>query len=75
MEKFWMVWNEGNRGPEKKHLNENSARNEAERLARLNPGQKFYVLAATDCCLTRDVLWASGYDIKEGLCGQSTKTK
>jgi len=59
MEKFWMVWNEGNRGPEKKHLNENSARNEAERLARLNPGQKFYVLAAIDCCQQRDVLWAS----------------
>lgn len=59
METFWMVWNEGNRAPTVKHPSESAARDEAERLARLNPGQKFHVLAAIDCCQKRDVLWAS----------------
>lgn len=59
MEKFWMVWNEGNRGPEKKHPTEYSARDEAERLARLNPKHKIHVLVAVDYCQKRDVLWAS----------------
>ena len=56
---FWMVWNEGNRAPTVKHPSVNAARAEAERLARLFPGQKFFLLTAFDCCQKRDVLWES----------------
>lgn len=59
MIRFYMVWNEGNRGPVVRHNTDMSARTEAERLARLNPGQKFYVLSVIDCCQKRDVEWAS----------------
>jgi hypothetical protein len=59
MNRFWMVWCEGTQNPVVKHSIERLARIEAERLARLNPNQKFYVLAEIDCCLKRDVLWAS----------------
>lgn len=59
MNRFWMVWNEGNQNPRVKHSSSMLARSEAERLARSNPGQKFYVLDAIDCCMKRDVEWAS----------------
>ncbi len=45
---FWMVWNVEGRAPTYKHASHASAVNEAERLARLNPGQTFAVLRATD---------------------------
>lgn len=59
MEKFWMVWNEGNRSPAFKHWTADSAMIEAERLARQNPGQKFHVLELVDSCRVKDVFWAS----------------
>lgn len=55
-EEFWMVFNpNGPRGgvPTCRHDSERSATNEAERLARLHPGEAFYVLRATHmrvCC-------------------------
>lgn len=52
MDKFWMVWNIGNRAPTIKHPTEQSARTEAERLAKMNPGQQFAVLEATAVCET-----------------------
>jgi hypothetical protein len=57
MEKFWMVWNDGNRNSAYKHPSEQSAKNEAERLAMLNPGQLFHVLEATSFCRANDVEW------------------
>lgn len=46
--KFWMVWNPQGRAPTHKHPSPDQALTEAERLARLNPGQKFYVLEALE---------------------------
>ena len=57
MDTFWMVWNEGGNTPRMKHYNEQAARNEAERLARLNPGQIFHVLVLVDSCRKTDVEW------------------
>jgi hypothetical protein len=59
MKAFWMIWNEGNRGPTIQHFTIKEVRKEAERLARLNPGQKFYILSAIDCCRMNDISWAS----------------
>lgn len=44
---FWLVWNYGGGTPHFKHDNYWGAQNEAQRLARANPGQKFVVLEAT----------------------------
>jgi len=46
-EKFWLVWcPNGLRPPTYRHDTHESAEQEAVRLARLNPGKEFYVLAA-----------------------------
>ena len=46
---FWMVYSRNGRHPPKfEHNNRDGARAEAERLARLNPGLRFYILEATD---------------------------
>lgn len=57
MDKFWMVWRENGDIPRYKHATEASAKQEAERLARNNPGVKFYVLVSVDACRLIDVLW------------------
>lgn len=46
--KFWMVWNDSPYGrvPVCKHTTQESAKNEAERLAKLEPGTRFWVLEA-----------------------------
>lgn len=41
---FWFVWNPSNRPPSFKHTTASGAMDEAERLARENPGQTFIVL-------------------------------
>jgi hypothetical protein len=61
MNEFWMVWNEGNKAPTVKHNTEQMARDEAERLAHLNPGSVFHVLEAVDSCTERHVTWESGW--------------
>lgn len=46
-EKFWLVWcPTGLRPPSHRHDTEESAEREARRLAELNPGRQFFVLAA-----------------------------
>lgn len=57
MNKFWMVWMEGNRDPQFKHECLSSAENEAERLARLYPGKKLYILETVNFCKVSDVVW------------------
>lgn len=42
---FWLVWRRFGRSPVFEHESYQSARAEAERLSRANPGQAFYVLA------------------------------
>lgn len=44
---FWMVWCEDGGSPRVRHCNKQLAVAEAERLAKLNPGQVFFVLKAT----------------------------
>lgn len=43
-EPFWFVWNPQGHNPQHKHPTLDSALREAERLARINPGQTFIVL-------------------------------
>jgi len=43
---FWMVWNPDGNPPKYRHDTEAAAETEAERLARLNPGSRFFVLEA-----------------------------
>lgn len=57
MTSFWMVWNEGNQDPRYKHPTERQARDEAERLARANPGKRFFLLRAVDVCKWKDISW------------------
>jgi hypothetical protein len=60
---FLMVCVDGKAGPMKKHESAESARLEADRLARLQPGTKVYVLQALDravalATVVRDTLTA-----------------
>lgn len=43
---FWVVWNPDQNAPRYRHASEVAAIGEAERLARMNPGQRFFVLEA-----------------------------
>ena len=54
--KFWMVLGAGT--PTVKHLSEAAARSEAERLARYNSGQAFFVLEAIAVAEKTDVFWS-----------------
>lgn len=44
---FWCVWCENGGSPTVKHREFSTAKAEAQRLARVNPGHRFVVLAAT----------------------------
>ena len=54
-EAFWIVWNPQGRNPTHRHLSEFSALNEAERLARMHPGQVFIVLRAVGARMVDDM--------------------
>lgn len=55
MNQFWMVWNPQGHSPTVKHESEESAAREAERLARSNRGQSFYVLEAVQLRIVDDM--------------------
>lgn len=59
---FWMVWREGGTAPTFKHNDMNAAAKEAERLARLNPGETFHVMECIASCAKTDVNWSWGRD-------------
>lgn len=54
--KFWMVWGENGGAPSHRHVSVESAQREAERLAKVAPGQKFYVLEAKKVSVKMDTL-------------------
>ncbi|QEH81026.1 hypothetical protein EIK56_24205 [Sphingomonas sp. C8-2] len=45
---FYLVWRPGGANPTYRHPDHGSALQEAQRLARLNPGMTFFVLIASD---------------------------
>ena len=49
---FWMVWNPDNGETHHKHGTQEAAEREAERLASINAGRRFYVLRAEGYALT-----------------------
>lgn len=54
---FWMVWREQDRGPAYVHGTLSSAKQEAQRLATLNPDSKFFVLQAIGCYVKKEADW------------------
>lgn len=53
---FWFVWNPEGHSPTYKHPSEKSAVGEAERLARLHPGNTFVVLESVCARRVDDML-------------------
>lgn len=54
-EPFWMIYGLGQGAPNHIHETRDSAKAEAERLARAHPGTRFYVLASVACAVKADV--------------------
>lgn len=52
---FWMVWNPQRNPPSHRHSLKHNAVREAERLARLHPGDEFYVLEAVELRTVNDM--------------------
>ncbi len=52
---YFVVWCEGGGSPTVKHTSYATATNEAKRLARANPGQRFAVLAAVQAYERNDL--------------------
>lgn len=67
---YWVVWRENGAAPTVMHPNFAKAKSEAQRLASVNPGQRFVVLAAALAFEKIDVVevrygaapWALQYD-------------
>lgn len=60
---FWMVLRDGTTYTSYRHETEESARKEAERLARENPNTRFYVLRCVGAaiCLRSPVAWMPSF--------------
>jgi hypothetical protein len=55
MKQFWMVWRRWGGAPTHQHDTEEGAAAEAERLARLHPGETFVVLEAVRALKVSDI--------------------
>jgi hypothetical protein len=53
---FYLVWNPNGRAPSRRHPSRAAASLEAERLARANPGQEFYVLVPLSLVTKNDIV-------------------
>jgi hypothetical protein len=62
MRTFWLVWKDNGGIPTVPHDSLDSAKREAERLARMHPGSKFYVLQTVGACSKTDVLWDEDHE-------------
>lgn len=60
---FWMVYGENGGAPTYKHETEASAKAEAERLAKLNQGKRFYVLKVIADVVVSNVRWTEHLDL------------
>ena len=67
---YWMVL--GNGAPRYRHQTLGSARTEAERLAKANPGTRFTILLAVASCEVQSVTWQ---DLKQPIDEKPTFTK
>lgn len=52
---FWMVWNPQRHALTYRHEQKRDAVMEAEKLARMNPGEQFFVLEATELRMVDDM--------------------
>jgi len=52
---FYVVWNPAHGKPTVRHARYDDAKHEAERLARMNPGEDFYILGSLLLVHNRDV--------------------
>lgn len=66
---FWMVWCErgGTSAPTVKHHSRSDAVKEAERLARLNPGNRFWILKAEECAEHQSIKWEKAH-VEDCVC-------
>lgn len=55
MNSFWLVWNYNGGAPLVQHASYESARAEAERLARANKGLTFVVMQSATACVVDDL--------------------
>lgn len=62
---FWMVWKENGGEPSHRHATLETAKAEAERLARAFPGSRFFVLYAAESCVKSDIQWATTVEREE----------
>lgn len=53
---FWLVWTPNGHTPRYEHQSAASAHAEAQRLARENPGEKFYVLQPISETVRNDIV-------------------
>jgi hypothetical protein len=71
--RFWMVWCLQGRAPTTKHLSQEKARQEAERLARANPGREFVVLQSLGTVRVRETEYVEHewvkWEIEPGTLG------
>lgn len=65
-DKIFCVFNPDGRAPKYKHSSEGSAKMEAVRLARENPGQKFFVMVAMGVACKEDVTYTV-LEIEDGI--------
>ena len=64
MKPFYLIWNEKSRPQTIKHFSEGAAEREVERLACVNPGEKFHVLKLIGTCEVKNpVIWERPDDI------------
>lgn len=55
IEPFWMIYGEGQNAPVARHGSFEAAKRESERLARNNPGIRFFILATVGVTEKNDV--------------------
>lgn len=72
LQRFWLVWNPQGRSPTCDHGSKRLATDEAKRLAKANPGQRFFVMRAVegfeaDTPRVRDIKLRTSVDIDDGI--------